>query len=107
MLPLLDNSKAVAKNFAISQFSRPVSYNYTKKKPKNMGYSIRDDRYRYTNWIEFKSGAILVEEFYDYAKGNVEVENEVKNPQYVSTINRMKRRLERTIKNGIKTDDRE
>ena len=107
LLPLLDNSKAAAKNFAISQFSRPVSYNYTKKKPKNMGYSIRDDRYRYTKWIEFKSGAILVEEFYDYAKINVEVKNEVNNPQYVSTINRMKKRLERTISNGINTGDRE
>ena len=26
------------------------------------GYSIRDDRYRYTRWIDFKTGKILAEE---------------------------------------------
>jgi len=107
LLPLLANRKAAPKNFAISQFSRPVSYNYTKKKPKNMGYSIRDDRYRYTKWIEFKGGAVLAEEFYDYAKDNVEMKNEINNPQYVRTIKRMKGKLKEVTGNRSKTDKKE
>ena len=28
-----------------------------------MGYSIRDDRYRLTQWVDFASGKVLAEEF--------------------------------------------
>ena len=72
-----------------------------------MGYSIRDDRYRYTKWIEFKGGAVLAEEFYDYAKDNVEMKNEINNPQYVRTIKRMKGKLKEVTGNRSKTDKKE
>ena len=50
------------KNFALSQFPRPVAYNFQKTNPKSMGYSIRDDRYRLTQWIDFRTGKLLAED---------------------------------------------
>ncbi len=95
---VLDNHDAALKNFAVSQFARPVSYNFTKKKPENMGYTIRDDRYRYTQWITFKGGAVLAEEFYDYAKNDVELTNRVDEPEYAEAVKRLKKKLQRIIR---------
>ena len=38
------HGRAPAKNFALSQFPRPVSYNFKNRPPQRMGYSLRDDR---------------------------------------------------------------
>ena len=95
---VLDNHKAVVKNFAVSQFARPVSYDFTRRRPKNMGYTIRDDRYRYTRWVRFQDGAVLAEEFYDYAAGGVELKNRVKDPEYAEVITRLKQKLRKIIR---------
>jgi len=102
LAPSLDNREAAVKNFAVSQFARPVSYNFTKKEPLNMGYSIRDDRYRYTRWIEFKSGKVIAEEFYDYSRDGAEMSNRADDPQYSRSIERSKQRLKETVGGGGK-----
>jgi iduronate 2-sulfatase len=94
LAPVLDNHKAAVKNFAVSQFPRPISYNFTKNKPKNMGYSIRDDRYRYTLWIDFKDGKLLAEEFYDYSKNQVELTNQVDDSDYSDVIDTLRKKIE-------------
>ena len=85
------------KNFALSQFPRPVAYNFQKTNPKSMGYSIRDDRYRLTQWIDFRTGKLLAEEFYDYRENNPELKNQIKDPAHAHTINRLKPKLQAFI----------
>jgi len=86
----LDDHRSKLKNFALSQFPRPVSYNFTRAKPKNMGYSIRDDRYRYTRWVELTSGKVLAEEFYDYQTNPIETVNMIEESKYVEEITRLR-----------------
>ena len=86
----LDDQSRKLKNFAVSQFPRPVSYNFTRANPKNMGYSIRDDRYRYTRWVELTSGKVLAEEFYDYQQNPIETANMIEESKYVEAITRLR-----------------
>jgi iduronate 2-sulfatase len=67
LVKVLDDEHVAIKGFAISQFPRPVSYNFTKKLPNRMGYSIRTAHHRYTKWVQFESGRVVAEEFYDYS----------------------------------------
>jgi len=91
---VLDDRDAEVKDFAISQFPRPVSYNFTRNPPKNMGYSIRTEHYRYTRWVEFKTGKLLAEEFYDLKAGGIERNNETENPEYAQVVDKLKHRLD-------------
>ncbi|PHS04398.1 MAG: iduronate-2-sulfatase [Blastopirellula sp.] len=90
---VLDDKNIHVKDFAISQFPRPVSYNFTKKLPQNMGYTIRDKQFRYTRWVEFKSGKLLAEELYDYSTDQVEFKNEIANAKYTPIVKRLKHKL--------------
>ena len=90
----LNDRNTQVKDFAISQFPRPVSYNFTKKLPQNMGYTIRDQHFRYTRWVEFNSGKLLAEELYDYSTDQVELKNQINNSKYTSIANRLKKKLQ-------------
>ena len=86
------------KNFALSQFPRPVAYNFKSAPPKSMGYSIRDDRYRLTQWIDFASGKVLAEEFYDYTVVQPESQNLISAAKTAGSIARLRPQLEAFIK---------
>ena len=99
LLPHFADNQVETTHFAISQFPRPVSYDFRRSNPKNMGYSVRTDRYRYTQWIEFESGAILTEEFYDYTQDNFEKANMINVPTYAKIIKGLRGKLEDLIRN--------
>ncbi|MEM8668276.1 MAG: sulfatase-like hydrolase/transferase [Planctomycetota bacterium] len=61
---LLDPTKQV-KQAAITQHTRPA-YPSAGKRPDVMGYSIRTDRYRYTEWRDFETGETQATELYDH-----------------------------------------
>ncbi len=64
LAPLLDHPDSDLREFALTQTPRP---NYPRgKPPKVMGYSIRTQRYRYTQWQDFQSGEIQARELYDH-----------------------------------------
>lgn len=86
------------KNFALSQFPRPVAYNFKSTPPKSMGYSLRDDRHRLTQWIDFASGKVLAEEFYDYTVAQPESQNLIGDPKTAQSIARLRPQLEAFIK---------
>lgn len=56
MVPLLDNPRKAWKSAAFSQYPRPQNM---------MGYSMRTDQYRYTEWQDQKSGEVKFRELYD------------------------------------------
>ena len=64
--PLLHNPNARWDRAAVSQVSRPLGSH-----PQTMGYSIRNERYRYTVW----QGGDTGEELYDYVNDPREVAN--------------------------------
>lgn len=91
------SGRAPAKNFALSQFPRPVAYNFKTRPPQRMGYSLRDDRYRFTQWIDFASGHVLAEEFYDYNQARPEQKNQIHNVRYAEGIQTLRFKLQAFI----------
>lgn len=65
LVPVLKAPKATVRSFALSQFPHEDC----------LGYSIRTDGWRYTEWRNLKSGAIQAQELYDLRTASIETEN--------------------------------
>src|SRR5687767_10068839 len=74
-VPLLDDPSRTWKRAAFSQYPRQ----------KNMGYSIRTDRHRYTEW-RGPDGAILARELYDHQADPRETVNVAAAPDQAETV---------------------
>lgn len=79
---IVKSNKPNKKGFAISQYPRG----------KAMGYSIRNDRYRYTEWLneEKDTNNPIATELYDYDNDPLETINLSGDANYQSVINSMK-----------------
>jgi len=87
--PLLDDPAAAWTKPAITQVSRgtpTATGETTGANPWFMGYSVRDERYRYTEWDGGKKGSQL----YDYDKDPAELKNLADDPAYADVVKRMK-----------------
>ena len=60
---------------------------------KAWGYSIRTDRYRYTEWLEGKAGR----ELYDHSADSEEVTNLANDPQHAKTVAELSGRLAKYV----------
>jgi arylsulfatase A-like enzyme len=72
------------KAYAVSQYPRT----------DKMGYSIRDHRYRYTVWVDWKNkttdfNKVYAVELYDYQKDPLETVNYARNKEYASVLKQM------------------
>jgi len=84
----MKKSKAELREYAFSHYPRG----------KNMGYSIRTKRFRYTAWIcdsysaekPFNEAKIIASEMYDYGKDPLETKSVVGDKQYVKEEAHMK-----------------
>ena len=64
----------------------------TKRTEQIMGYSIRNERYRYTEWAGDRK------ELYDYESDPMEPKNLVNDPAHAKTVAEMARRLHSVVK---------
>jgi iduronate 2-sulfatase len=65
--PILLDPKATTKQAAFSQHPRPAYFDRTKSGvPDAMGYTVRVEKGRYTEWRDWQSGALLGAEYYDH-----------------------------------------
>lgn len=103
LVPLMKNPKGSVKEVAISQW--PVG--------KTMGYALRDERYRYIEWITqgdstkaYDPAMVIGRELYDYQKDSMETVNAVNLPESREVVELMNRRLRDyfTQKHPIKQD---
>jgi len=79
--PLFDNPDLPVRSSALSQYPRNgMDY---------MGYSIRTDRYRYTKWIERKTGKTFDIELYDYLLDPLETKSCVHESGYDSILDEL------------------
>ena len=98
LVPLLDNDPktTVSKDYAISQYHRRNTIE---------GYSIRTDRYRYTEWHDNKYRSynpydeknIMATELYDYSTDPLESKNLIDDPTYSSIKQKMKAKLKKHL----------
>ncbi len=82
-VPVLRKSESNVKTAAFSQMSRGGV----------MGYSVRVDGARYTEWIDSSSGAVRARELYHYEGGPVESRNLAEQPQSRDQVERLSARL--------------
>jgi iduronate 2-sulfatase len=74
--PLLDDPARRGKDFALTQHPRPAYFDRTPAgTPEFMGYSIRTERYRYTQWRAWPGGEIKQRELYDLSQDGIETKN--------------------------------
>ena len=60
---VLESPSRRMRSAAYTQHPRPAYY---KGEPDAMGCSVRTDRYRYTEWRDFRSGKVVAKELYDH-----------------------------------------
>ena len=95
--PIMTGEKEKVKAYAISQYPRGN---------KRMGYSLRNERYRYTAWygIEFRKGEkatkdkLIAEELYDYKTDPDETKNRAEDKDYAKIRNELSKRLTQFLK---------
>ncbi len=98
LAPLMDgnNRTSVDKDYAISQYHRPV---------KTEGYSIRTDRYRYTEWhannyhsyLPYSDNNIVATELYDYKSAPTEPKNLIDDPDMQNIKAELKAKLRKHL----------
>jgi iduronate 2-sulfatase len=86
MVPLLAEPGRAWKAAAFSQYPRG----------RRMGYSIRSGRWRYTEWVQRRSGEVRDRELYDHAGGPVAARNLARDPKHADTV----RTLSALLKKG-------
>jgi len=96
MVPLLQNPDRAFKRAALTQTPRP---NYLRGKlPEVMGYSIRTERFRYTEWRDFKTGVARARELYDHADDPVETRNVAARADRKDDLARLAKALQRKLR---------
>ncbi len=91
LVPVLKDPSADVQAAAYTQHPRP---NYYKGEPEAMGVSVRTERYRYTEWRDFKTGEVVASELYDHAADPDETINIIDTPPDAGTMANLKHLLE-------------
>jgi len=92
----LFSGKDLAQDYAISQYHRGKD---------KMGYSLRTERYRYTEWHKksyrsykpYKEENIVGRELYDYQKNPLETKNLVNDSAYQAIVKDLKQKLNKFL----------
>ena len=102
--PLMLNNNAKVNDYSISQYPRKLKKVEMIKKgyadPKIMGYSLRNDNYRFTIWMNnftskqpFNESQIYASEMYDYVKDPLEKVNVVNDKDYAAISKELKAKM--------------
>jgi iduronate 2-sulfatase len=67
LAPVLQNTVAKVREVALTQHPRPAYYDReASKQPTHMGYSVRSETHRYTEWRDWITGLTTDRELYDH-----------------------------------------
>ena len=95
LVPLLNHPNREAKQVALTQTPRP---NYPRgKRPIHMGYSMRTDGLRYTEWRNFQTDQVVSRELYNHSLDPLETENVADSRANAPTIKQLSAQLQMLI----------
>jgi iduronate 2-sulfatase len=86
MMPLVAEPGRKWKRAAFSQYPRGK---------KVMGYTVRTERWRYTEWLSGESGAVEARELYDHAGGDVATANVAELAEHAGLVRELSALLEK------------
>ena len=105
LMPLMNKTLKSVKEFSISQYPRSIIKSETERQgyasSKVMGYSLRDNRYRYTIWMgndfrstqAFDDKLVVGTELYDYDKDPNETVNVADVKEYKLVVKDLKTKM--------------
>lgn len=107
--PIMLDNKAKVKAFAMSQYPRKMKKDDIEKfgfaNGKLMGYSLRDNRYRYTMWMNdfnskqpFDVKKVFAIELYDYVKDPLETINVANEKSYATVAKDLNEEMVKFLK---------
>ena len=82
--------------FAVTQHPHP----FYGGKPTQMGYAIRDERFRYVEWRDVTTGEITARELYDHAIDPRETVNRIDEPANRVAVEKMEKRAATVVARG-------
>lgn len=78
LVPMLTDPSNKNTNIAFTQHPRPAYYDREpSKQPTHMGYSIRTEKNRYTEWRNWKTGEVEASELYNHDSDPTELTNAI------------------------------
>ena len=90
--PLLDDPTTTVKPAAFTQHTRPA-YPSNADPLKAIGYSLRTDRYRYTEWRAVSDGHAIAQELYDHHADPHETRNLAGRTEHAHTVQALAKQL--------------
>ncbi|MEO1237052.1 MAG: sulfatase, partial [Planctomycetota bacterium] len=84
-VPLLSDPDRPWKSAAFSYYDR--------RNPDAEGFSLRGERFRYTEWRDYDTGEVLARELYDHADGPIADRNLADDPAHAETVERFAEKL--------------
>lgn len=97
LTPLLDDPNRQLKDAALTQHPRPP---YFGQAPQAMGYSLRTDRYRYTEWRNWRTGDVMARELYDHQQDPHETVNVAGEPDQANVVEKLAQRMRQSVRDG-------
>ena len=82
LVPVLMNPSVAVDNAAFTQHPRPAYFDREpSKKPSHMGYSVRTDKVRYTEWRDWQTGEVSARELYRHPEDEAEMINAIESEE--------------------------
>jgi len=97
--PVLGDPKAIVKSAAFTWHPRPA-YPVNGEDPQVMGYSMRTDHYRYTEWRDFATGKPVARELYDHDADPRETVNLIDRADLPDTVAALAKQMAATHPRG-------
>ena len=95
MKPLFDNPGRPLKQAAWSQYPRARQGHRHRGHGATMGYAVRTKRYRYVEWLDWKTKQVVARELYDHQTDPRETRNVVADPEQAETVNSLAATLDK------------
>ena len=89
LAPLLEDPVRPWKQAVFSQYPRDRTAYRHNGRGDFMGYAVRGERYRYVEWRELETDAIIARELYDHDVDDAEMRNVAALPSNEETVSRM------------------
>jgi len=101
-VPLLNNPNQKWKKAAFSIWvEKKYRYDFD---AQVIGYTMKTDRYRYTEWKHTKSGEVKARELYDHQNDPQENVNVINDPKYAETVQELESLMKKGWKNALPGD---